>query len=113
MLAFSLRLIDLVEHTVIKLGAVLGLVGVGDVLAQVVDADAGAPLVDDFGGVNHIRQLGAGDEALGETHPQRRLLGEVAQPFAFGKRDEERPQHGASCETGRSGAASWSAAATG
>ncbi len=30
---------DLVEHPVIKLGAVLRLVGIGDVLAQVIDAD--------------------------------------------------------------------------
>ena len=65
------------------------LVGVGDVLSQVVDADARAPLVDHLRGVNHIRQLRAGDEALGKAQSQRRLFREVAQSFALGKPDRE------------------------
>ena len=69
---------DFVEHAVIELGAVLGLVGVGDVLAQVVDADAGAPLVDHLGGVNDVVQLRTGNEAVGEAQAQWRLLGEMA-----------------------------------
>ena len=100
MLAFSLRSMDLVEHVVVELGAVFGFVGVGDVLAQVVDADAGAPLVDHLRGANHIVQVRAGDEALREAQSQRRFFGEVAQAFAFGEPDEGRPQHGTSSEWG-------------
>ena len=77
-LAFSLRRGDLVEHAVIQLGAMLGLVGVGDVLAEVVDADARAPIVHHLGGANHVVKLRAGNEALREAQPHRRLLGEMA-----------------------------------
>jgi uncharacterized membrane protein len=69
---------DLVEQAVIELGAVFRLVGVGDVLAEVVNADAGAPLVDHLGGANYVMEVGACDKALGKTQPQRRLLGEMA-----------------------------------
>src|ERR1700716_4323373 len=41
---------DFVEQVVIKLGAGTGLVGVGDVLSQIVDGDAGSELIDSGGG---------------------------------------------------------------
>ena len=87
----ELALVDLVEHAMVELGAVLGFVGVGDVLAQVVDADAGAPLVDHLRGANHIVQVRARDEALREAQTERRFLGEVAQAAAFRERNEGRP----------------------
>ena len=71
--------VDLVEHPVVQVGAVLGLFGVGDVFPKVIDADAGAPAVDDLGLVYGIVQVRAGDKTLGKLHAQRRLLGEVAE----------------------------------
>jgi len=50
----ELALMDFVEHVVVELGALPGLVGVGDVLAQVVDADARAPLVDHLRGADRV-----------------------------------------------------------
>ena len=89
MLAFSLRDGNLVEHLVIELSALLGLVGVGDVLAQVVDADAGARLVDRLGGADDVGQLGPGDKAAGEAQPEGRVLGEMANGLVLRELDEE------------------------
>src|ERR1019366_4747985 len=74
----QLALMDLVEQAVIQLSAVLRLVGVGDVLAKIVDADACAPAVDHFGGANYVMEVGACDKALGKSQPERRLVGEMA-----------------------------------
>ena len=54
---------NFVQHVVIELGTVLSLVGVGDVLAQVIDADARAPLVHLLGGTHGVGQLRSGNEA--------------------------------------------------
>ena len=89
----------------IELGAVLGLVGVGDVLAQVVDADAGSPLVDLLGGANGIGQMRARYEAVGEAQAQRRILGKMADGFAFRELDEGGSQHVASTGANSRGAA--------
>src|SRR5581483_2433017 len=85
--------IDFIQHVVIQLGALLGLVGVGYVLTQVVDADAGAPAVDHLCGPYRVLYRHAGDEALRKAQAHRRVLREVTQPFAFGQSDEERSQH--------------------
>jgi hypothetical protein len=67
----------LLEHLVIELGALLGFVDVGDVLAQVVDADTGAPPVDCLGDADGVGELSSGDKAAGEAQTEGRGLGEV------------------------------------
>ena len=69
---------DIVQQAVIQFAAVPGFVGVGDVLAQVVDADAGAPLVHGLRGAKDVLDLGACDKAAGEAQPHRRVFGKMA-----------------------------------
>ena len=81
----SLRLIlalrlgggDFVEQVVIKLGAGAGFVGVGDVLAEVVDGDAGANLIHGGGGADGVGNLGAGDEAGGSALAKAGVFGDA------------------------------------
>ena len=60
-----------VENLMIKLGAVAGLVGIGDIFAQVVDADAHAGAVDGLRGADGIGDLGASNEAAGDAAAER------------------------------------------
>src|ERR1019366_8766134 len=86
---------------VIKRGAMFGFVGVGDVFAQVVDADARARLVDPLGDADDVAELGPGDEAAGEAQPERRVLGKMADGMVLREFDEDGSQHEASA--GRNG----------
>ena len=56
---------DFVEQIVIEMGAGARFVSVGDVLAQIVDGDAGAKLIHRGGGTNCVRNFFAGYEAGG------------------------------------------------
>src|SRR5260370_11725848 len=82
-----------VEQVVIELGAGAGFVGVGDVLAQVVDGDAGAKLIHGGGGANCVRNLCAGDETGGGALAEEGALGEGAGGSALRQGDEDGPQH--------------------
>jgi hypothetical protein len=79
---------DFVEQMVVQLGAGAGFVGVGDVLAEIVDGDAGADLIHRRGGANGIRNLFAGDEAGGDALSKAGALGDGAQGSALGEGDE-------------------------
>ena len=50
-----------------------------DVLAEVVDADGGAPLVHHLCCTDDVVQVRAGNETLRELHSRPGLLGEVPQ----------------------------------
>src|SRR5712691_11487280 len=76
------------------------LVGVGDVLSEVIDGNAGAEFVDRLGGADGVRYRGAGNEAAGSALANAGLLGDVPQPPAFRESDERCPQHGAPCSNG-------------
>ena len=71
----ELAFVDFVEHGWLELGAGAGFVGVGDVLAQIVDADAGAHLLI-ARGANYVRNLGSGDEACGSALAKAGVLGD-------------------------------------
>ena len=86
---------DFVEQVVVELGAGAGFVGVGDVLAQIVDGDAGANLIHGGGGANRVRNLGAGDEAGGSALAKAGAFGDAAQRPALRQCNEDCPQHGA------------------
>ena len=68
-----------------------GLRRVGDVLAEVVDADAHAGAVDGLSDADGISDFGAGDEAAGNAATEALTLGESAQGTAFREADEECP----------------------
>ncbi len=69
---------DSVENLMIELGTVAGFVGIGDIFAEIVDADAHAGAVDGLGGADGVGNLSAGDEAIGDAAAERRTLGKVA-----------------------------------
>ena len=84
---------DVVQQLVIELSAGAGFVGVGDVLAEIVDGDAQAGLVYGASGPEHVFDLSAGNKTAGEVLADGGTLGDGAQPVALRERDEERPQH--------------------
>src|SRR5437773_4786496 len=84
---------NLIEKLVIERGTVPGLFHVGDVLAEVVDADGHAMRVGPSGGVERLADAHAGNEAAGEPASDARSLGECAKGLAFRKGDEEGPGH--------------------
>ena len=84
---------DFVEQVVVELGAGAGFVGVGDVLAQIVDGDAGADLIHDGGGANCGGNFCAGDKAGGSALAKAGAFGDGAHPPALGERDEQCSQH--------------------
>ncbi len=83
-----------VQQLVIELGAGAGFIGVGDVLAEVIDGDAQAGLVDLLCDAERIFHPSTGHEAAGKTLADGGSFGHPAQPAALGKRDKKRPQHG-------------------
>ena len=82
---------DGVENLVVEFGAFAGFVGIGDVLAQIVDTDAHASAVDRLSDAYGVGDLGAGDEAPGNAASDRGALGKAAQRTVFRKTDEEGP----------------------
>ena len=80
---------DGVENLMIELRAVAGLVGIGDIFAEVVDGHAHACAVDGLSGADGVGNLGAGNEAMGNAATEGRALGKGAQGLVFGKTDEE------------------------
>src|ERR1700692_4053906 len=58
---------DRVENLKVELRAVAGFIGIGDIFAKVVDADAHAGAVYRLGGADRIDNLSAGNEAAGEA----------------------------------------------
>ena len=58
---------DGVENLVVEPGAVPGLIGIGDVFAEIVDADAHARAIDGLGDAHRVSDLGAGDKAAGNA----------------------------------------------
>src|SRR5437870_7932546 len=78
----------------VELGAVARFLGVGDVLAEIIHADAEAGLIDGFGRLQYIFCFQAGDKTAGEFLSQRGALRQAAQRFAFRKADEEGAEHG-------------------
>src|SRR5208283_5999492 len=86
---------NFVEQVVVELSAGAGFVSVGDVLAQIVDGDAGADLIHGGGGANCVLNLGAGDEAGGSALAKAGALGDGAHAPALGQCNEHCPQHGA------------------
>ena len=86
---------DFVEQMVIKLGGGAGFIGVRDVLAQIVDGDAGAEFIHGGGGAYGVRNLCAGDEAGGSALAKAGAFDDRAQRAALRQRKEKRPQHDA------------------
>src|SRR5580765_6632042 len=82
-----------IENLLIKLRAVARLVGVRDVLAEVVDADAHPSLVYGLGYAYGIGDFGSGYKSSGNPLSNRRTLGEATQRSILRKMDEEGPQH--------------------
>ncbi len=74
---------DFVEQMVIKLGAGAGFLSVGDILAQIVDGDAGAKLINGGGGANCVRYLFAGDEAGGNALAKAAVFGNARAATGF------------------------------
>jgi len=58
---------DGVENLMIELGAMAGFVGIGDIFAEIVDADAHAGSVDRLGSADRVGNLSTGDESAGDT----------------------------------------------
>src|SRR5271165_1441600 len=85
---------NFVEQVMVELSAGAGFVGVGDILAEIVDGDAGADLIYDGGYTNRVRDLGAGDEAGGIALAETGAFSYAAQPAALGEGDEDSSQHG-------------------
>ena len=75
----------------VELRAVAGFVGIGDILAQVVDADAHASAVDGLGDAHSVGDFRACHETAGNPTTDGRALGEIAQRTIFREMDEERP----------------------
>ena len=84
---------DGVENLMVELRAVAGFVGIGDVLAQVIDADAHAGAVDGLGDAHRVGDFRARHEPARNAVTDRGSLGKIAQRTIFRKMDEERPQH--------------------
>src|ERR1700722_14331023 len=84
---------DSVENLMVELRALAGFFGVGDVLAQVIDADAHAGTVDGLGNAHSVGGLRARYETARNPPTERGSLGKIAQRTVFRKIDEERPQH--------------------
>jgi hypothetical protein len=68
-----------------------GFVEVGDVLAQVIDADAHAGSVDGLSDADGVGDFRARDEAARDAAADRGALGKSAQGTTFRKTDEEGP----------------------
>ncbi len=86
---------DFVKQLVIKLGAGAGFLGVGDVLAQVVDGDARAKLIDLGGGANGVGNLFAGDKTGAGALAEAGAFRDSAEGAALRQSNEDCPQHGA------------------
>ena len=66
-----------VKNLMIELRAVLGFIRIGDVFAEVIDANAHASAVDGLRGADSVGNLRACNKSSGDAPPQRRSLGEV------------------------------------
>ena len=93
MLALSWLATMRVENFVVELGALASFIGIGDVLAQIVDADAHARAVNGLSNANGVGDFRARHEAAGNPAADRGALGKSTQRTIFGKADKERPQH--------------------
>ena len=82
---------DGVENLVVELRALAGFVEIGDVLAQVVDADAHTGAVDGLGDAHGVGDFRSGHEAARNAAADGGALGEAAQGTIFRKMDEECP----------------------
>ena len=85
---------DLVEQLVIELSAGARFLNVGDVLAQVVDADGDSPLVQFGGHADRVFDLVAGYEPAGDTLSDDGSFSDGAEGAAFREGDEQGSQHG-------------------
>ena len=84
---------NFVQHLVVELGAGAGFLGVGDVLAEVVDRNAQTLLIDGLRDAQRIFHLRARHKTAGQSLPDGGPLGHPAQRAILGKRNEKRPQH--------------------
>ena len=66
MFAFELVGGDGVENLMVELGAVAGLVGIRDILSEIIDGDAHAGAIDRLRGANRVGDLRARNEASGD-----------------------------------------------
>ena len=83
-IGIELAAIDLVQQLMIAVGAGDGLFATGDVLAQVVDADANAAPVHLLDRDDQVIEGEAGDKTAGQLAAQRRMLGEAPQGLLLG-----------------------------
>src|SRR5215469_14380483 len=83
-----------IENLVIELGAMACFVRIGDVFAQIVDANAHASMIHRLGDPDRIGDLCSGYKTAGNTLAQGRTLRKIAQTAVLRKLDEEGPQHG-------------------
>ena len=84
---------DGIENLVVELRAVPRFVGIGNVLAQVIDADAHARAVDRLRDPHRVGNFRARHKPAGNPLTDRRSFGEIPQRTIFRQLDEERPQH--------------------
>ena len=74
---------DFVQHLMVELGAVAGFIGVGDVLAEVIDGNAQTCPVDGLRDPQGIFDLGAGYKTAGQAPPHGGAFSHPAQPAAL------------------------------
>ena len=74
---------DLIDHLVIQLRALPGLLGIRDVFAEVVDADGHAVRVGFLCRFERVFDSHAGNEAAGQPPPDARTLRHTAESLTF------------------------------
>jgi len=74
---------DLIDHLVIQLGTLLGLLGIRDVFAEVVDADGHAVRIGFLCCFERLFDGHAGDEAAGQPSPDARTFRNTAESLTF------------------------------
>src|SRR2546423_8901507 len=85
----------------VKLRAMAGFVGIRNVLAQVVNADAHAGAIHDLSDTNCVTNFGSRDKAARNATSNRRVFSKFSQRTVFRKMDEERPQHEVPAKSGK------------
>src|SRR6185312_6778620 len=84
---------DAVEKFAIEVRAVTGFVGIGDVLPEVIEADAHAQRIYFLTGAQRFFHGCAGDKASREPLSHGRTFRKFAQKTALRQRDERCPYH--------------------
>ena len=77
----------------IELRAGAAFLGIGDILAEIVDRNAQTLLIDGVRDAQRIVHLSAGHKTAGQALPDGRPFSHAAQRAVLGKRNEKRPQH--------------------